>query len=48
MDQFGPRDDHEPVMEMDEDEAASLLEDDGFIKVVHNKVKPNTQPKPKP
>jgi hypothetical protein len=48
MDEFGPMNDQNPAVEMDEDEAASLLADDGFIKVVHNKAKPKSQPKPKP
>jgi hypothetical protein len=47
MDEFGPLDQN-PAMEMDEEEAANLLADEGFTKVVHNKVKPNTQPKPQP
>jgi hypothetical protein len=44
MDKFGPVDDQE-LVDMDDDEAANLLAEDEF-KVVSNKVKPKTQPKP--
>ena len=48
IDEFGPMDNN--LVTMDDEEVASLLavEEDGFIKVASNKVKPKPQPKSQP
>jgi hypothetical protein len=53
MDEFGPIDDVNPAVAMDDEEVAGLLaevgssHDDGF-KVVSHKIKPKNQPKNQP
>jgi hypothetical protein len=48
IDEFGPMDCN--LVTVDDEEVACLLavEEDGFIKVASNKVKPKSQPKPQP
>ena len=47
MDEFGPMDDDWAPVDVDEEEATSLLADDGY-KTITKRIKPNTQPKPQP